>query len=303
MSEMITAGVLSERMDRRCVAAFIRLNFSNLSSGDWSVRLILIVSLTAIFFPPAVQAERASHLRVLCYNIHYGQGTDGRYDLDRLAGVIRETQPDLVALQEVDVGVSRSSRVHEARELGRLTGMAVRFGPTQHYQGGLYGNAVLSRLPIEDVLIQPLPYSESDTVRTTYPRGAIAVTVRLPNQQLIRFISTHFQHNVPEDRVAEAKAVCRYFAGEKQVPSILAGDMNAKPDSEPIAILEKHWLHASDSSFSPTAPAGAPTTRIDYIFYQRRTNLKLIESRVIDESVASDHRPVLAVFEFGGKED
>ncbi|MEC7679381.1 MAG: endonuclease/exonuclease/phosphatase family protein, partial [Planctomycetota bacterium] len=141
----------------------------------------------------AIQAEEKHQLRVLCYNIHYGQGTDGRYDIARLAKVIRETKPDLVALQEVDVGVARSSRVHEARELGRLTDMAVRFGPTQHFQGGLYGNAVLSRLPIEDVHIQPLPYSDSDENRTTYPRGAIAVQVRLANDQVIQFISTHFQ--------------------------------------------------------------------------------------------------------------
>lgn len=246
----------------------------------------------------AIQAEEKHQLRVLCYNIHYGQGTDGRYDIARLAKVIRETKPDLVALQEVDVGVSRSSRVHEARELGRLTDMAVRFGPTQHFQGGLYGNAVLSRLPIEDVHIQPLPYSDSDEKRTTYPRGAIAVQVRLANDQVIQFISTHFQHNVEEDRVAEAKAICEYFAGEGKLPSILAGDMNASPSSEPIAILEKCWLHTQSAPFAPTAPSTKPRTRIDYIFYQPQTGLKLVESSVIDEPIASDHLPVLAVFDY-----
>ena len=176
--------------------------------------------------------------------------------------------------------------------------MAVRFGPTQHYDGGLYGNGVLSRLPIEDVHIQPLPYSNSNAKRTTYPRGAIAVTVRLENGKPLQFISTHFQHNVEEDRVAEAKAIVKHFAGADQLTSILAGDMNATPESEPIAILTEHWQHTSDSAFEPTAPSGKPTSRIDYIFYQPRTGLKLKESRVIDEPVASDHRPVLAVFEY-----
>ena len=146
-------------------------------------------------------AAEPSRLRVLCYNIHYGQGTDGKYDLQRLADVIKGAKPDLVALQEVDVGVKRSGRVHQARRLAELTGMAVRYGPTQHYQGGLYGNAVLTRLPILDVVIQPLPYTESTPERVTYPRGAIAVTVRGPDGKPLRFISTHFQHNVPEDRV------------------------------------------------------------------------------------------------------
>jgi endonuclease/exonuclease/phosphatase family metal-dependent hydrolase len=94
-------------------------------------------------------------VRVLCYNIHYGQGNDGVYNLERLAAVIADVKPDLVALQEVDVGVKRSGRVHQAMRLGELTGMAVRYGPTQHYQGGLYGNAVLTRLPILDVAIHP----------------------------------------------------------------------------------------------------------------------------------------------------
>ena len=69
-------------------------------------------------------------IRVLCYNIHYGQGTDGVYDVERLAKVIKQSQPDFVALQEVDVGVKRSGRVHQARRLAELVGMAVRFGPT-----------------------------------------------------------------------------------------------------------------------------------------------------------------------------
>ena len=157
-------------------------------------------------------ADDGPEIRVLCYNIHYGQGTDGRYDLERLARVIKETKPDLVALQEVDVGVKRSGRVHEAQRLGELTGMSVRFGPTQHYEGGLYGNAVLTRWPITNVVIHPLPYTESTPERVTYPRGAIAVTVRTEDGTSLRFISTHFQHNVAEDRLAEAKAINALFA-------------------------------------------------------------------------------------------
>ncbi len=258
---------------------------------------LLVIAYFGLAGLVIAQAEPPKVIRVLCYNIHYGQGMDGKYDLPRLAKVIRDARPDLVALQEVDVGVLRSGRLHEAQELGRLTGMAVRYGPTQHYQGGLYGNAVLSKLPIEDVLIQPLPYSESDATRTTYPRGAIAVKVRLPTGKFIQFISTHFQHNVAEDRVAEAKAISKLFAGEGNLPNILAGDMNAKPGSPPIEILEKHWSHAANQPFSPTAPSVTPTSRIDYIFYQASAGLRLLESEVIDEPMASDHRPVLAVFE------
>ncbi|VAX42793.1 hypothetical protein MNBD_PLANCTO02-671, partial [hydrothermal vent metagenome] len=133
--------------------------------------LLLITFCTA---PELHGAEKSNKLRVLCYNIHYGQGMDGKYNIKRLAEAIKATNPDIVALQEVDVHVKRSGRVHEAKELSKLTGMKVRFGPTQHYEGGLFGNAVLTNLPILDVHIQPLPYTESTPERTTYPRAAIA---------------------------------------------------------------------------------------------------------------------------------
>lgn len=115
--------------------------------------LLLLAHLALLVDATIADAAEPSRLRVLCYNIHYGQGTDGRYDLERLAAVINKAKPDLVALQEVDVGVKRSGRVHQAQQLAELTGMAVRFGPTQHYEGGLFGNAVLTRLPILDVVI------------------------------------------------------------------------------------------------------------------------------------------------------
>ena len=236
--------------------------------------------------------EQEVALRVLCYNIHYGQGTDGKYDVDRLAEVILRTKPDLVALQEVDVGVERSGRVHQAQRLGEKTGMAVRFGPTQHYQGGLFGNAILSRLPILDVSIHPLPYTASAPDRTTYPRGAIAVKLRF-QEKTIRFISTHFQHNVPEDRAAEAVAINKLFAYD-EIPTILAGDMNATPDALPIKTLAKQWTNATDSPPAPSAPAPNTRSRIDYIFYRPSTSFQLMNAQVVDEKVASDHRPVLA---------
>lgn len=266
-----------------------------------SFGLLLIVAIAGLHLlssSSAADDPSPTRLRVLCYNIHYGLGTDGTYDIERLANVIKEARPDLVALQEVDVVVRRSGQIHQARRLGELTGMHVRYGPTQHYDGGLYGNAVLSRLPIQDVVIQPLPYSDSTADRTTYPRGAIAATVRLPNGHPLRFISTHFQHNVPEDRIAEAEAINRLFAtDDDSVPTILAGDMNARPDEEPIQILLQKWSHAMDADATPTAPSTQPRARIDYVFHRGHGTLRVKSSEVIPESVASDHRPVLVEFE------
>lgn len=274
---------------------------AHLVPGRWIFGLMLAVALTLTLAPNAGAEDKPRSLRVLCYNIHYGQGKDGKWDIERLAGVIRAQKPDLVALQEVDVGVERSGRVHQLRRLAELTGLAGRYGPTQHYQGGLYGNAVLSRLPISDVVIHPLPYTESTPERVTYPRGAIAVTVKGPDGKPLRFISTHFQHSDNEpDRIAEAKAINKIFTGDDDdIPTILAGDMNARPDSEPVTILLKEWTNATDDPPTPTTvPAKRPPSRIDYIFYRPASAFRLSEARVVDEPVASDHFPVFAAFEY-----
>ncbi len=273
-------------------------------------RFLTHAALAAAAFPPISSARsatrfaagQAASVRVLCYNIHWALGMDGKYDVGRIAAVINAAKPDLVALQEVDVGVKRSARVHEVRRLVELTGMAGRFGPTQHYEGGLFGNAVLTKLPILDVEIHPLPYTEAAPKLQTYPRGAIAVTVTAPDGKPLRFVSTHFQHNVPEDRTAEAEAINGLFAADGDgLRTILAGDMNAKPDEDPIRILLQRWVHAGDDPPSPTVPVVNPTSRIDYIFYRSAADFRLKEARVVAEEMASDHRPVFAELELAGK--
>ena len=256
-----------------------------------------------VFHCISLTVSKAEEIRVLCYNIHYGQGTDGVYDVARLAEVIKKVRPDLVALQEVDVGVKRSGRVHQLRELAKLTGLQARYGPTQHYEGGLFGNAVLSRFPILDVVIHPLPYTESTKERVTYPRGCIVVTVRSESGKKVRFVSTHFQHNVPEDRVAEAKAINKLLAdSQPEVVTILAGDMNAKPNEEPVNILQKVWKNTMNDPPKPTAPSKKPRVRIDYVFYRATDPVTLVESFVIDEPLASDHCPVFAVLKLTAKD-
>jgi endonuclease/exonuclease/phosphatase family metal-dependent hydrolase len=258
-------------------------------------RLSLVFMVTTLFGLSSAFAGEVE-LRILCYNIHYGQGNDGVYDLERLAAVIKAVDPDLVALQEVDVMVRRSGQVHQAEELGKLTGLDVYYGPTQHFEGGLFGNAVLTKLPVSRVWIQPLPYTEATPELTTYPRGFVAVTVKTPAGKDLRFVSTHFQHNVEEDRVAEAEAVNRYLATENEkIPTILAGDINAVPDSEPMKVLLSKWTNAIDPEAAPTVPSKDPNSRIDYIFYRQGDPFEVVETKVIPEAMASDHRPVFAV--------
>ncbi len=254
------------------------------------------VLLASLLFALVSARAAENELRILCYNIHYGQGNDGVYDLERLAAVIQAVDPDLVALQEVDVMVRRSGRVHQAEKLGELTGLSVHYGPTQHYEGGLFGNAVLTKLPVTRTVIQPLPYTEATPELTTYPRGFVAVTVEGPGGRPLRFVSTHFQHNVEEDRVAEAKAVNAFLAAEGDtLPTILAGDINAVPDAEPMQVLLSKWTNVTDEPAAPTVPSQEPKSRIDYIFFRTGDPFEIVETKVVPEGMASDHRPVFAV--------
>lgn len=262
------------------------------------MKAFLATVLAFAFLLPSLRAEENA-LRILCYNIHYGQGNDGVYDIERLAAVIKAVDPDLVALQEVDVVVRRSGKIHQAKRLGELTGLSVHYGPTQHYEGGLFGNAVLSKLPVHETLIHPLPYTEATPERTTYPRGFVAVTVESRAGQKLRFVSTHFQHNVEEDRLAEAEAVNELLASEGDpLPTILAGDINSTPDSQPIQILTKRWINVIDEAAAPTAPSQDPRSRIDYIFFRQGDPFTILESKVIPDGMASDHRPVFAILKF-----
>lgn len=253
-------------------------------------------------------ADSATRLRVLCYNIHYGQGMDGKYDIPRIAEVIKAAKPHIVALQEIDVHVERSGRIHELRMLADETGMAGRYGPTQHFQGGLYGNGILSNLPIHDSHIQPLPYTEATPELVTYPRNAFAVVVEAPDGKLIRVISTHFQHaKFEDDRIAQAEAINQHFASDADVmgaeatafPTILAGDLNAVLGSPPIAEIEKKWTLVMEDDPVPTVPVANPKNRIDYIAFRKTDPIRVLEQQVIDEKMASDHLPVFAVLEIG----
>src|SRR6187401_2798658 len=93
-------------------------------------------------------AELPREIRVITYNIHHGEGMDKKFGLERIAKLLMAEKPDIVALQEVDQGTKRASGVDQPAEFARLMRMWVVFGRNIPYEGGGYGTAVLTRLPI-----------------------------------------------------------------------------------------------------------------------------------------------------------
>lgn len=249
---------------------------------------------------PAAAAPQASppRLRLLTYNIHHGEGVDGKLDLPRIARVITAQKPDLVALQEVDVKTRRTGNVDQPAELARLTGMHAAFGKGIDYQGGEYGNAALSRFPVRATKVHPLPSGEGEERRC-----ALVVTVKpWEGRPEVTFVATHLNYRNETERVREVEAIQRLLppvADER--PLILAGDLNARPDTPPIRLFAGHWKDAAagapaEASF--TFPAEKPVRRIDYVMLRPAHAWRVVETSVVDEAVASDHRPVLAVVEW-----
>lgn len=239
-------------------------------------------------------AERSIVVRMLTYNIRHGQGMDDSVDLRRISRVIREASPDIAALQELDNATARSGGIEQLAALGALTGMQTVFGGSMPYAGGEYGVGLLSRHPILSAMNHPLPHSAEREPRTALT-GTIGLTATGAD---LGVICTHFDHlEDPRDRTVQAEALRGIMSGAGQCPWILAGDLNATPDSEVVRSLATDWSDTSAGVWKPTFPNGTPNETIDYILVRPEPRWRVVSTDVIDERVASDHRPVLAILE------
>lgn len=251
------------------------------------VALCLILMVAAVFTSLAQVSDNKPQLRVLTYNIHHGEGRDGKFDYERLAKIITDLEPDVVALQEVDRKTRRSNGVDQAVLLGKLTGMNPAFGNAMYFQGGEYGEALLSRFPMDEVKAHHLPFRPGQE-----PRTALAARIK-PDNGLPEFIfvGTHLCHQSNETRTEQTQQINRLFPAEEGLPVILAGDLNARKDSDPMnVLLTERWIDVT-----------APQSRIDYVLVRSQDTWRVAEVTVVDERVASDHLPVLAVLEWTGK--
>ena len=226
-------------------------------------------------------------LRLVAYNIKHGQGMDGKIDLERIAKVIAREKPDIVALQEVDQTCKRSGSVDQAAVLGKLLKMEHRFGKFMDFQGGEYGMAVLSRFPIEATNVHKLPLGAE-------PRCALEIVVKSPNWPgKLSFVGIHNDWTKEEIRVKQISALMKLLEKETY-PMILAGDFNAQPKSESLNLIKKEGWEMLRKKRTNTWPSVDPKVEIDF-FFAKEFSPYSYEDRVIDERVASDHRPIAVV--------
>ena len=230
-------------------------------------------------------AGQSSTLRILAYNVRHGSGMDDVVDLTRAARVISAQQPDVVALQEIDNRTTRTGGVDQAQRLGELTGMHAAFGAFMDYAGGEYGMALLAKSPFSRVTNHRLPDGDE-------PRSALAARIQLGDSgPEVVIVGIHL-YRTAEERLAQAQRIVDIFENE-QAPVILIGDFNSTPDSPVIALLSETWTIPDKGTDHLTFSSRDPRREIDYIMYRPSDRFEVVTLDVIDEPLASDHRPVL----------
>lgn len=242
--------------------------------------------------------------RIMTYNVHRCVGVDGRLDVGRIAAVIAQARPDVVALQELDVGRARTGGVDQAHAIAHKLGMSFHFHAALQVEEERYGDAILTAEPLTVVKAGPLP--GSTTIRGLEPRGALWVKLTLDGRT-VQIVNTHFGL-VPHEQRAQAVAL----AGPEWLsrsdcadPVILVGDFNATTRYAAYRTLAGKLADARASlgpgRATPTFPSRFPVLAIDHIFVSPSVEVVKVQTPNGPLTrLASDHLPLVADFRLRG---
>lgn len=242
--------------------------------------ILIVVLLVAACEPTNIVTRNEGELVLMSYNVRNGKGMDNKRNLNRTAAVIRAAQPDVVALQEIDSVTRRSEGNDVAAVLGRKCSMYHTFSKAIDYDGGGYGVALLSRE--KPVAVQ----------RFALPGREEARTLLYVEFEQYAVVSTHLSLTA-EDRMASL-AVIDSVATMCTKPIYIAGDWNATPESAFGCALGEKMQYLTDTK-ACTFPADSPDRVIDYIVAPHAQVVEVLRREVVNEPMASDHRPIIAV--------
>lgn len=233
-------------------------------------------------------------LRVMTWNVHRCEGTDGRVLPSRIAGVIARHRPDIVTLQEIDVGRPRSGGVDQAHALASALSMDFHFHPALRIEEEQYGDAILTALPFRLMNAGPLPGFK--VLPGFELRGALWITVDLDGVAL-QVITTHLGVLAAEQKMQIATLLGEDWLGSPACrgPTIFTGDLNAVSATRPYRMLAARLRDAHERPRRRTFPSWRPLIRIDHVFVS--PEIEVIEVKVPrgpSERIASDHLPVVA---------
>ncbi|WP_337185670.1 endonuclease/exonuclease/phosphatase family protein [Phenylobacterium sp.] len=239
--------------------------------------------------------------RIVTYNVHRCVGTDRRLDVARIAEALGRLAPDIVALQELDVGRRRTNHVDQAHEIAERLEMAHHFHPAFRVEEELYGDAILTACPERLVKAAALP--GLPRMPGLEPRGAVWVEVTVGGRTL-QVINTHLGL-VPREQQIQAVEL----AGpawlqhpDCRAPTILLGDFNATASSIVYRTLTRRLQPARRLAPvrqpSSTFPSALPVLRIDHLFVSDGVAVRDVFAPYDPIfRAASDHLPLVMDFD------
>jgi endonuclease/exonuclease/phosphatase family metal-dependent hydrolase len=241
-------------------------------------------------------------LRLMTYNVHSCLGMDGKLSPERIARVIARHTPDVVALQELDVGRARTGGIDQVRRIAECLEMDFHFHPARYIEEERYGDAILSRLPMRLVKAEALPGLPGRPELEA--RGALWVAIDL-NGLEVQIINTHLGLS-PKERQVQTRALLGEAWLEHpdcRAPVVLCGDFNTRPSS-----VSYHRLHqrlpdaqvALDGHRPRSTFFGRfPTARLDHVFVDPSIEVRAVEVPKTELSrLASDHLPLIVELRF-----
>ena len=247
--------------------------------------------------------NKNSFIRVMTYNVHSCIGMDGRLSPRRIAKVIATYDPDIIALQELDAGRSRTEKIDQAHRIARELEMEFHFHPAIKIEEEEYGDAILSRFPSQ--LVKTGMYPAIPKIQGLEPRGALWVEISV-NGKKIQLINTHIGL-----RISERQIQINHLLGNEWLshltckpPIIICGDFNTTPLSPLYRKLATHWQDVQtcnhngrpQNTWFPHYPVG----RIDHIFASQEIRvLRTNVPRTTLTKLASDHLPLIADLDLG----
>ena len=237
-------------------------------------------------------------LRIATYNIHKCRGLDRRVRPARIVEVLREIDADIIALQEV---LSLEGAVREkdqARFISEEMEMSCAVGGTRIHKGAVYGNVVLSRLP----LLETRNYDIS--VRGREQRGCMRADISANGSGVIHVFNVHLGTALLERRHQGRKLVNTAILNNEELSGarIMLGDFNEWTRGLTTRLLASHLTSADirvHLQRSKTYPGVFPFLHLDHIYFDDSLDLeKVILHKSRAALVASDHLPLVADFIF-----
>lgn len=240
----------------------------------------------------------------MTYNVHSCVGVDEKLDVGRIAAVIAQSKPDIVALQELDVGRTRTGGVDQAHAIASRLGMTFHFNCAMKVEEEQYGDAILTNLPMRCVRSAGLP--TLPRVKGLEPRGALWVAVEIDGVE-VQILNTHLGLVPLEQRGQVAALLGSEWLSHEDCrdPVILIGDFNA---TSRYAVYQSLTRRLRDAQLdlqrpnrlrrtTPTFPSRFPVLRIDHVFVS--PSIEVLDVQAPSGPLAraaSDHLPLITDF-------